>query len=137
MLGVSQYSKAYIDDCRTMIREQLSAYRAIAKTTRGGSALARFETRLMSHLVLALDRCFVHRLRGKELKDGNPLNEVRMLCTSILEHDGVLTADPTIKYSADKSVLALRIGDRIALTDVQFEKLADAFFDDLRAKFSA
>lgn len=137
MLGVSQYPNTYIDDCRTMMRDQLSAYRAIAKTAKAGPALTHLETQLMSHLILALDRYFVHRLRGKELKDGNPLNEVRMLCTSLLEHGGVFTADPTIKYAADKAVLKLKIGDRIALTEGQFQKLAEAFFADLRTKFSA
>ena len=137
MLGISQYPKVYIENCRTMMREQLSAYRAMAKTAKAGPTVTRFETQLMNHLILALDRYFVHRLRGKELKDGNPLNEVRMLCTSLLENGGVFTADPTIKYSADRSELKLRIGDRVALTEGQFEKLAEAFFADLEAKFSA
>lgn len=136
MLGVGQYSKIYIDGCRTMMREQLSAYRATAKTAKAGQSLNRFETQLMNHLLLALDRYFVHRLRGKELKDGNPLNEVRMLCTSLLEHGGVLTADPSIKYSADKSVLKLKIGDRVVLNEGQFEKLAEAFFADVETKFT-
>lgn len=136
MLGVSQYPQSRIDDCRKMMREQLTAYRAFAKTAASEAARTRLETQLMNHLILALDRYFVHRLRGKELKDGNPLNEVRMICTSLLEHGGVFTADPTIKYKVDKSVLKLKIGDRIALTDRQFEELAEAFLADLEAKFS-
>lgn len=33
---------------------------------------------------LLLDYMFVHRLTGIEGKDGDPLNEVRVLCNSIL-----------------------------------------------------
>jgi hypothetical protein len=36
-------------------------------------------------MVLVLEAPIVNRLRGNERKDGNPLNEVRMLAASILE----------------------------------------------------
>ena len=45
-----------------------------------------------------LDRAFVHRVRKNEGKDGNALNEVRMITDSILENGGVLAANSTIKY---------------------------------------
>lgn len=48
-------------------------------------------------MVLALDQLFVHRARGIEGKDGNPLNEVRVLCTSIMANGGVLVKDSQIK----------------------------------------
>jgi len=41
-------------------------------------------------MVLVLDSSFSHRQRTMELKDGNPLNEVRVLCNSILENDGIM-----------------------------------------------
>ncbi len=34
-----------------------------------------------------------HVMRGKEGKDGNPLNEVRMLCNSIMENDGKMAEE--------------------------------------------
>jgi hypothetical protein len=49
--------------------------------------------------------------------DGNPLNEVRMLCDSILRNGGVLAADKTIKFNPAQSVLKLRVGDPITLTE--------------------
>ncbi|MBL8228394.1 MAG: hypothetical protein JNL98_07955 [Bryobacterales bacterium] len=136
MLGVSTYSKPYITYCRRMIEAQVAAYRALPRIGPSSeSDYAKFETQFIYHLILALDRCFVHRLRGKELKDGNPLNEVRMLCTSILDHGGVFTGDPTIKYNPDRSVLKLKTGEPIAVTEAQFSRLTEAFFADLEAKF--
>ena len=75
------------------------------------------------------------RRRGQEGKDGNPLNEVRMIADSLLLNDGVLTANSTIKYNPAKAVLGLRIGDAITLTRADFERLAAAFFAEMHAKF--
>ena len=36
-----------------------------------------------------------YRARTKEGKDGNPLNEVRMLCSSLMHDDGRLAARVT------------------------------------------
>ena len=65
-------------------------------------------------MVLALDSWFLHRQRSLEGKDGNPVNEVRVLCTSITQHGAVLTADKTIKLKAATSVLGydVRRSDR-------------------------
>ena len=83
-----------------------------------------------------MDACFVHRTRAREGKDGNPLNEVRMLCNSILRNAGVLGAGKTVKYEPETSVLKLRIGDEIALDEAQFQLLSDAFFAEIQHKFS-
>ena len=50
-----------------------------------------------------------------EGKDGNPLNEVRMMGNSILQNHGVLSADKTIKYNPAKSILKLQVGAEIKL----------------------
>ena len=55
-------------------------------------------------MVVVLDRLFVNRSRTLEKKDGNPLNEVRTACDSILEHDGVLAANKTIKFNPGTSM---------------------------------
>ena len=56
-----------------------------------GKAPSReFEQRFFNDQVLILDNMFVHRLTGIEGKDGNPLNEVRVLCNSILLNQGKL-----------------------------------------------
>lgn len=139
MLSVTSYPREFIDGCRERVRDQVSAYRNLEDAARaaagagGGAsdldaAFAAFAPQFFNTLVLVLDASFVHRARGKEGKDGNPMNEVRVLCTSLLNHGGVLTADKQIKLKAATSVLHLEAGDPIALTEADFERLADAYF---------
>lgn len=82
MLGRKNYTQEEIDRCRAMVESDLRAYRrlpAAAKTK-------EFETVFFNRAVLLLDYMYVHRLTGVEGKDGNPLNEVRVLCNSILQN---------------------------------------------------
>jgi hypothetical protein len=142
MLAVSTYPQDYIDACRSRMEAQLAAYKILTSSAHKDeapawrSAAESFEPLFLNNLILVLDAYFVHRTRAKEGKDGNPLNEVRMLCNSILRHDGVLSADKTIKYKPETSVLKLRIGDEIALDETQFQLLFDAFFAEIQLRFT-
>ena len=142
MLAVKTYPQDYIDECRAQMQAQLAAYKALVSAARKDkasatrSAIESFEPLFFNNLTLALDTSFMHRTRAIEGKDGNPLNEVRMLCASILEHRGVLTADKTIKYKPEDSVLKLGIGDEIRLDEAQFVALFNAFFSELEARFT-
>lgn len=135
MLAANTYPAEYIEGCRSRIDAELGAWGALSSG--GGAAVEAFEPRFFSTMVLDLDRCFVHRTRGMEGKDGNALNEVRMLAESILQHDGVMTADRTIKYKPESSVLGIAIGERIRIDAAGFAALADAFFAELRKRFGA
>jgi len=75
-------------------------------------------------MTLVLDRYFVHRLRMVTGKDGNPLNEVEMLCDSLMNNNGILRDSNVIKLVPDQSVVNLHIGDPIRLTAAAFERLA-------------
>jgi hypothetical protein len=91
-----------------------------------------------NNLVLILDGFFVHRSRTLEGKDGNALNEFRMICTSLPQNHGVMCTDKsnkTIKYSPEKSVVKLKIGDEIKLTESAFAALFKVFFAEIEAKF--
>jgi hypothetical protein len=88
-------------------------------------------------LVFVLDGFFMHRTRAVEGKNGNPLNEVRVLCMSMLENGGRLGVDKTIKLKPESSVLGLSEGDEIRLTAEQFGTLADAYFAELDSRFGA
>jgi len=142
MLGMKTYSQGYIDACRARVDAGVRAYRKQA----GKSPSGEFEHRFFNDQVLLLDYMFVHRLAGIEGKDGNPLNEVRVLCNSIRLNKGKLQVDKLpgwpnsagsgIKLPPEKSVLKLEPGAAVKLTEADFVRLAKAFFDELEKKFS-
>ena len=88
---------------------------------------------------------FVHRLSGIEGKDGNPLNEVRVLCNSILLNGGKLQVDrlpgwpqsavASLTLPPEKSLLKLRDGDEVKLSEADFTRLSAAFFAELEKRF--
>jgi hypothetical protein len=131
MLARNSYPQEYIDACRARIDAQLAAYDAL----RQDAALERFGEPFFQNLVLVLDASFAHRQRGREGKDGNPMNEVRLLSTSILDHDAVLVADKQIRLPPETSILGYAPGDRIAPDREGFERLADGFFARIQETF--
>jgi hypothetical protein len=94
MLAQKTYPTEHIDRCRQAVDERLAAYRAAVADTSPQSR-AQFEQLYCCDLVVLLDAWFMHRTRAVEGKDGNPANEVRMLATGIIHHNGVLAADST------------------------------------------
>ncbi len=141
MLSVHSYSGDYIDACEQQMRAQLDAYAllaaaATASGASGASVATSFEIYFFGNLVLVLDRYFVHRTRALEGRDGNALNEVRMIGASLLHHGGVLTAEKSIKYVAARSATKVQIGDRIFLTDARFRTLCDAYFAEMRHRYT-
>ena len=134
MLCMNTYPTDYIASCRSGVDAQLTSFRQMAagKTAK----LAEFERQFFRHMLLALDHYFMHRTRAIEGKDGNPLNEVRMLCNAIMENGAVLQADKTIKYKPENTVLQIAVGDEVKLNADGFSKLAHAFFDEIEKKFS-
>lgn len=137
MLGVKTYRQDDIDACRARVAAQVAAYHALADAAGAGAgeALTAFEPEFFNNMVIVLEGCFVHRLRGVEGKDGNPLNEVRMLAASLVA-GGVLTADKTIKYDPAKAVLGVPLGETIRVDEKSFVELAEAFFAELERKFT-
>ena len=145
MLGTNRYPAAYVQATRDEIAANIRAYRDLVAAaskasgmslTRIDAALSAFEPAFFNNLLIALEMRFVHRLRGQEGKDGNPLNEVRVLCASILENAGVMGSDKTIKMKPENTVLQLAVGDKINVTEADFVRLADAYFAEIEAKFS-
>ncbi len=142
MLGRKNYTQEEIDHGRAAIKEQFAVYKkligAIAseKTDKKlQSALEEFEGLFFNNLTLVLDRYYVHRLRMVTGQDGNPLNEVELICDSLMNNNGILIGKNVIKYIPDQSVVKLNIGDKIRLTAEEFERLLAEFFAELERKF--
>lgn len=138
---MKKYSREYIDACRARVDGDLRAYRKQV----GGASAKEFESRFFNAQVLLLDHMFVHRLTGVEGKDGNPLNEVRVLCNSLLYNKGKVqmeklpdwpnSAGASLKLPPDKSVLGLENGDDIRLSEADFTRLAKAFFAEIEKRY--
>src|SRR4051812_43400 len=85
VLGRKNYKPEEIAAGRAMVGRALRTYRAVtASGDAAEAAVADFETEFAHDLLLALDRCYVHRLRGVTGKDGTPLNELEMLADSLI-----------------------------------------------------
>ena len=142
MLGMKTYDRDYVNSCRAMIEANIVAYDTTAEKI---AADIDFETSFFNNLVLSLDYMFVHRLSGIEGKDGNPLNEVRVLCNSILYNSGKLQVEKLpgwpnsavsgLKLPPERSVLGLKPGQTIQLKRDDFIRLAAAFFEELKKKY--
>jgi hypothetical protein len=144
MLCVNAYPREYVEKCRASIDRQVAAFQELLDAAAGpdgtvtqefAAARAQFEPVFFNSLVHVLDGCFTHRSRTIEGKDGNAMNEVRLLCASLLTDDGKLVADKQIKLKADKSVLGYAVGDTVRLTQDDFMRLAKAFFDAIETTF--
>jgi hypothetical protein len=142
MLGRKSYTQDELDNAKTAVNRQLAAYRRLVKALDGAtsdpevrSALEEFEPLLFNNQTLVLDRYFVHRLRVVTGKDGNPVNEVELLSDSLMNNGGVLRGSHVIKLIPDESVLKLNLGDPIRLSATQFERLAKAFFAEIKTRF--
>jgi hypothetical protein len=127
MLGRKTYEPREIDAAEAALGDVLAAFAPLQGT-------AALEPLLCNALVLALDRPFVHRVRTVGGKDTNPLNEVELLVDSLLAGDGAFHTNKVIKWVPDASVLGLADGDPIVLDATRLERLAAAFFAELRAR---
>lgn len=137
MLSRSSYPDEHIQRTRQHLENRMAAWDQLRKKAPEELAdeLDSFESAFFNDLIFVLDAHFVHRGRGIEGKDGNPLNEVRLLCNSIVENDSVLARDAQIKLKPETSVLGLDFGNPIAIRREEFATLADAFLDEIQAKF--
>jgi hypothetical protein len=144
MPSQNHYPKKYIDECRSKLAAQVFIYQALVAAARKQTgpvnpqlaiALTAFESVFFNNMVIVMDRYFVQRMRAMEMKDGNSLNEVRMLVNSMMNNDSKLYPDNTIKYDPARSVLKYRIGDEIKVKEAEFILLSSAFFADLEKKY--
>jgi hypothetical protein len=132
MLSVSSYAKDHVDARR---KSGGAACRPRKVSAAKPPGFDTFERQVLNHMILALDHHFLHRSRNMEGKDGNPLNEVRMLCNAIMESDGRMSADKTIRYKPEMSIPKFKPGDEIRLNADGLTRLSAPFFDEIRKKY--
>jgi hypothetical protein len=146
MLGMKEYDGDYIDACRSRVETQTAMFREVAHAARDHGdadvsglegALESLESEYFNNMLLVLEGYFVHRLRGVEGKDGNALNEVRVLARSLMENGGTVMEDTQIALDPDRSVLGLSVGEPVRLTLQQYTRLSNAFFRELERRFSS
>lgn len=145
MRSINVYSKEYIDECRLQIDLLLITYDNLIMTARERSgadetlidaAIESFAPHFFNHMVVVLDHYFGQRNRTLERKDGNPLNEVRLLSSSIMENRGKMLADKAISLDPEKSVLKLGTREDIKLSRQDFERIFTAFLAEIESKYT-
>jgi hypothetical protein len=145
MLGMKSYSREYVDGCRAKIEADITAYKNDCASPKGKTC-EQLETAYFNNLLLVLDYLFVHRMATIDGKDGNPLNELRVMCDSILSNNGVMTSgivskssqmrfNKAIKLSPERSVLKYNVGDRIKLSENDFMRISEAVFAEIESKY--
>jgi hypothetical protein len=125
MLLRTGYDRHYVAACRESVGAAAEELRRVG----AGSAA-------WNQLLPALDRWFSIRNPKLEGRDGNPINEVRVIAESVTEHGAVMTIPKGIKLSPESSVLGFEPGEEISLDGDAFERLFDAFLAEVEAKFT-
>jgi len=140
MLGRKNYEPAELATAKATIDKPLASYRKLSKAVSASGdptaaqALEELEPRFFNALLLALDRPFVHRLRMVTGKDGNALNEVELLVDSVMA-GGEFRGNNVIRYVSAEAVVGLEPGGRVALNQVEFERLYKTFLGEIESKF--
>ena len=142
MLGRKNYTQDEFDQAKAAVRAQVTAYKKLVKAAAGVKpkkkllgSIDTFETLFFNNMVLVLDRYFVYRVRLVAGKDANALNEVELLCESLMNNRGVLRVGNVIKFIPEQTVLKLHPGDAITLSQGDFERLSSAFFEQVQMRF--
>src|SRR3954465_8522033 len=82
MLGRKTFSPEELDAATTTLERQLAAYDQLPE----GPAREAFAPLVFIDRALALDRFFVHRLRGVTGKDGNPITELELIADTLINN---------------------------------------------------
>jgi hypothetical protein len=125
MLLRTGYDRHYVAACRESVGAAVEELRGVG----AGSAA-------WNQLLPALDRWFELRNPKVEGRDGNPMNEVRVLAGCVTEHGSIVVIPKGIKLAPDTSVLGFAEGEEISLDGDSFERLFDAFLAEVEEKFT-
>jgi predicted RNA-binding protein len=134
MLAVNHYSQHYISECYKRILKLLDTYKQVVSATNDLKVIAVFEREFFNSLVVLLDAFFINRVRNTPA-DNQPdaLNEVRLLCSSILNNEDIY--QPDNRLTPGRSVLGFKAGETILLNESQFRKLLSTYFTEIEEQF--
>ena len=135
MLGRKSYPAAQITACRTEMADMAATWRAVARHSEA-KAREEAEVQVFNQMVVALEGWFVHRLHGVEGKNGNPMNEVRLLALSVTANGSYFPSDHSIQWWPEASITGYRAGERIRLSEAVFSRLAQAYLDAVSVGFA-
>ena len=97
-----------------------ACWRAVAAGARAG-ARVEAEAQVFNQMVVALDQRFADRT-------GRAADEVRMLALGVAQ-GGYFPSDNVVWWRPEASITGYRAGDRIALSEAVFRRLAGAYLD--------
>ena len=116
-------------------RKDLAALAAVWQEVAARSApraKAEAEAQVFNQLVVALDSQF----GGVSGGAATATQEVRLLAQGVAANGGRFPADDAARWRPDASVTGYRVGDRIALSEEVFSRLADVFLDGMAKRFA-
>ena len=116
-------------------RKDLAALAAVWQEVAARSApraKAEAEAQVFNQLVVALDSQF----GGVSGGAAAAAQEVRLLAQGVAANGGRFPADDVARWRPDASVTGYRVGDRIALSEELFSRLADVFLDGMAKRFA-
>ena len=114
------HTLAQIAACRRDMGSLAACWRAVALGSRAGSRVEA-EAQVFNQMVVALDLRFADR-------DGGAADEVRMLALGVAQ-GGYFPSYNVVWWRPEASVTGYRAGDRIALSEAVFARLATAYLD--------
>jgi hypothetical protein len=128
MLGRSRYPALQVMQTRQEFADLATGWRMVSAAS-APKARAEAEVQIFNQMIVALEGRLAARWRGAEGRVGPALTEVRLLALGITANGGVFPDDETIRWKPDASVTGYRAGDRIALTEEVFSRLAEVVLD--------
>ena len=114
MLARTSYDPSQIATARAAFAEMVEGWRSIAARSEA-RARAAAEEQVFAQMLVALEGWFVHRARAQEGKDGNALNEVRLLALGVTQNSGRFPEPGPVCWRPEQSLTGLRPGDPIRI----------------------
>ncbi len=136
MLGQSRYPASQVMQTRQEFAELAAGWRMVSAAS-APQARADAEVQIFNQMVVALEGRLAPRWRGADGREGPALTEVRLLALGVTANGGVFPDDEKSRWKPDSSVTGYRAGDRIALTEEVFSRLAEVVLDGVARTVAA